>query len=195
MKSRSALLALLLAIATTAAPAVIAAPAHYEVDPQHTFPSFEFSHMGISVWRGRFDRSRGTVAFDRKTGTGSVDITVDTASISFGLDEMDEHARSPEWFDVAKYPTATYKGKLRAEGGVPKAVDGEFTFRGQTKPLTLAIRQFKCIPHPMLRREVCGADAEGELNWGEWGMSKSEYGKGEAGRVKLRIQVEAIQRE
>ena len=108
---------------------------------------------------------------------------------------MDEHARGKDWFDVARYPTATYQGTVQFDGDTPKAVDGQFTFRGTTKPLKLAINSFKCIPHPMFRREVCGADAQGEVNWSEWGMSKSEYGKGDAGRVLLRIQIEALRQD
>lgn len=182
------------AAATLALPA-LAAVEHYEIDPTHTFPSLEFSHMGISVWRGKFDRTRGSVRLDRAAQTGTVEISVDTASINFGLAEMDQHARSPDWFDVAKYPTATYAGTIRFASGQPASVDGRFTFRGQTRPLTLTINSFKCIPHPLYKKEVCGADAQGEVNWSEWGMTHSEYGKGEAGRVLLRIQVEALQQE
>ena len=169
--------------------------AEYVIDPQHTYPSFEFPHMGISMWRGKFDRTRGSVALDRETGTGAVDIVVDTASVNFGLAAMDESARSDKWFDVKQYPNATYKGAIVFADGVPVAVDGQFTFRGVTQPLRLAINTFKCIEHPVFKREVCGADASGELNWSTFGMAMSEYGKGDAGRVTLRIQVEAFRQE
>lgn len=194
MALKFAMAALALALTGTTVAAQAAAE-HYEVDPMHTFPSLEFSHMGISVWRGKFDRSSGTVAINRMAQTGSVDIVVDTASINFGLKEMDEHARSPDWFDVDKYPTATYAGTLQFSGGQPVAVDGKLSFRGQTRPLKLSLNSFKCIPHPIYKKEVCGADAQGELNWSEWGMTHSEYGKGEAGRLVLRIQVEAQKKD
>lgn len=188
-------MAVLAMVLGSAASFAHAAVEHYEVDPTHTYPSLEFSHMGISVWRGKFDRSSGAVAIDRKAQTGSVDIVVDTSSINFGLKEMDEHARSPDWLDVEKYPTATYTGTLKFSGGLPVAVNGQFTFRGQTRPLALTLDSFKCIPHPLYKKEVCGADARGELNWSEWGMTHSEYGKGEAGRLLLRIQVEAQKKD
>ena len=182
------------AVAGTSVPAFAAADS-YTVDPQHTYPSIEFSHMGISVWRGKFDKTRGKITIDRSARTGTADIVIDTASINFGLAAMNEKARSDDFFDAAKFPTATYKGKLKFAGDKPKTVDGQITIMGVTRPLTLSINLFNCMPHPMLKREVCGADAESVVNWSEYGMKLSQYGQGEAGKVQLRIQVEAIKDE
>ncbi|MEQ1438772.1 YceI family protein [Fontimonas sp. SYSU GA230001] len=184
-------------LTTAALLAAATAPAadRYLLDPVHTFPSIEFPHMGISIWRGKFNRTQGEVLLDRKARQGTVDIVVDTASINFGLEAMDDKARSSEWFDVARFPTATYTGTIRFDGDAPAAIDGEITFRGIRKPLPLTINSFNCIPHPLTKKEVCGADAQGELNWSEWGMAYSEYGKGDAGRVTLRIQVEGQKQE
>lgn len=168
----------------------------YPIEPMHTFPAFEFSHMGISVWRGRFDKTSGTITLDRAAKTGSVDVTVQTASISFGLDIMDAKAKSEDFFNVAKYPTATYKGKIQFNGDKPSAIDGTVTLLGVSKPLKLTILSFNCIPHPMNKQQqLCGADAEGEMNWGEYGMKWSQYGQGDAGKTKLRIQVEGIKQD
>jgi polyisoprenoid-binding protein YceI len=165
---------------------------HYDIEPMHTYPSIEFSHMGISVWRGKFDRTTGSITLDREARSGTVDISVDTASVNFGLDEMDKAARSEDWFDVEKYPTATYTGTIRFDGDTPSAVDGRLTFRGVTQALKLSLNSFKCIEHPFYKKQVCGADAQGELNWAAFGMKHSEYGQGDAGRLVLRIQVEAL---
>jgi polyisoprenoid-binding protein YceI len=189
MSFRKCLLAA--AIAGAAFPA-IAAPDNYTIDPTHTYPNIEFSHMGISVWRGKFNKTSGRISLDRAARTGSVEVTIDISSINFGLAAMDEKARSDDFFDTAKFPTVTYKGKLKFAGDKPKSVDGQITIRGITRPATLSINLFDCIPHPMLKKEVCGADAEGELNWSEYGMKMSQYGQGDAGKVRLRIQVEAI---
>lgn len=180
--------------AAMAAPAFAAAD-KYEIEPNHTYPSFEFSHMGISVWRGKFGRTSGRITIDRAAGTGTADIVIDTASIGFGLDKMDVAARSEDWFNVARFPTATYKGTLKFAGDVPRTVEGELTLLGVTRPVKLTINSFKCIPHPMFKKEVCGADAEGDLNWAEYGMRMSKYGEGDAGRVHLRIQVEAVKQD
>jgi polyisoprenoid-binding protein YceI len=181
-------------LAGTGLPA-IAAPTNYTIDPMHTYPSLEFSHMGMSVWRGKFNKSAGKVVLDRAARTGTVDVTIDVSSINFGLAAMDEKARSDDFFDTGKFPTATYKGKIRFSADKPSAVDGQITIRGITRPAVLTINLFNCMPHPMLKKEVCGADAEGELNWSEYGMKMSQYGQGDAGKVRLRIQVEALKDE
>ena len=179
------------AIAGIALPA-LAAPENYTVDPTHTYPNIEFSHMGLSVWRGKFNKTSGKIVLDRAAKSGTVEITIDASSINFGLAAMDEKARSDDFFDTAKFLTASYKGTIRFAGDKPRTVDGQITIRGITRPATLTINIFNCVPHPMLKREVCGADAEGELNWSEYGMKMSQYGQGDAGKVRLRIQVEAL---
>lgn len=182
------------AIASTAVPAV-AAPDNYTIDPAHTYPSIEFSHMGLSVWRGKFNKTSGKVVLDRTAKSGTVEVSIDVSSINFGLPAMDEKARSDDFFDTDKFPTATYKGKINFAGDKPKTIDGQITIRGVSRPATLSIKLFNCMPHPMLKKEVCGADAEGELNWSEYGMKLSQYGQGDAGKVHLRIQVEAFKDE
>jgi len=167
----------------------------YTIDPQHTYPSIAFSHMGISVWRGKFNKTHGSIMLDRAAKSGSADIVIDVASINFGLDAMDEKARSDDFFDVSRFPTATYKGAIKFNGDKPASVDGKITIRGITRPVVLHIELFNCIVHPMLKREVCGAEAQGELNWSEYGMKMSQYGQGDAGKVQLRIQVEAIKND
>jgi polyisoprenoid-binding protein YceI len=181
-------------VAGTTVPAV-AAVENYTIDPTHTFPSLEFDHMGLSTWRGKFDKTSGSISFDRAAKTGKVDVVVDIASINFGLAAMDEKARSEDFFNAAKYPQGTYKGTIKFEGDKPKTVDGSITLLGVTKPLQLTINRFNCIVHPMLKKEVCGADVEGRLNWSEYGMSWSKYGEGDAGKVLLRIQVEALKQD
>jgi polyisoprenoid-binding protein YceI len=171
----------------------LAAPATYNVDPNHTHPSFEADHFGgLSVWRGLFNKTSGTITLDKDKASGTVDITVDAASINFGVPKLDEHVTSAEMLDVAKYPTATYKGKLaKFKDGAPTEVDGQFTLHGVTKPLTLKINSFKCMPNPMTKKEVCGADASATFNRSDYGVS---YGDkyGFKMDVKLQIQVEAI---
>ena len=172
----------------------LAAPVTYKVDPAHTYPSFAADHMaGLSVWRGKFDRSSGTVVLDRAAGTGTVDITVDASSIDFGHEKLNEHAKSAEMFDVQKYPTATYKGTLtNFKDGYPTQVHGELTLHGVTKPLDLTVNQFTCriMPAAMGGKERCGADASASFQRSDFGI---DYGKkyGFSMLVKLEIQVEA----
>jgi polyisoprenoid-binding protein YceI len=175
-----------------AASAAIAAPVKYEVDPKHTHPSFEADHFGgMSVWRGKFNQARGNIVLDREAKSGSVDISIDTSSVDTGLDDLNDHLKKADFFEVEKYPTATYRGKFSAfKDGNPTEVQGELTMRGVTKPVTLKINSFKCMPHPMKKIEFCGADAAATINREDFGIS---WGKnfGFAMDVKLQIQVEA----
>jgi polyisoprenoid-binding protein YceI len=171
-----------------------AAVDHYTIDPNHTYPSFKAAHMAaISYWRGKFDRSSGTVTLDRAAKTGSMEITIDTTSIDFGLDKMNTHAKSDEFFDVEKYPTAVYKGtRMDFDGDTPVAVHGTLTLHGVTRPVDLKIASFKCIPHPVFKREVCGADASAEIDRTEFGMGRGVPDGVPTGKVGIEIQVEAI---
>lgn len=178
--------------------AASAAPVTYTIDPAHTYPSFEADHFGgLSTWRGKFNHTKGTVTLDKSAGTGSVAITVDMDSIDFGLDAMNDQAKKDTLFDVAKYPTATYKGKLAGfVDGKPTRVDGELTLHGVTRPLALQIRSFKCVPDPdpRFKRERCGADALATFKRDAFGMdSGKDYGF--RMDVTLRIQVEAVAAE
>ncbi|KVC76075.1 polyisoprenoid-binding protein [Burkholderia ubonensis] len=167
----------------------------YQFDPTHTYPSFEADHFGgLSVWRGKFDKSSGTVTLDRAAKTGTVDVTTQLASISTGNTKLDEHLQTNEFFDVAKYPEAVYKGTVKFKGDKPAEVVGNLTLHGVTKPLTLKIDSFKCMPHPMLKREVCGIDAVGEFSRDEFGL---DYGKqyGFKMQTKLLITAEAVKQD
>ena len=183
---------LLLAMAALV-PAAIAAPERYAIDPEHTYPSLEFPHMGISVWRGKFRKTRGSVVLDRAGRAGSVDVTVEAASIDFGHNVMNEVAIGADWLNADMHPTLRYIGDIRFEGEVPAAIDGKLTMLGVVRPMELRIHAFKCIRHPLFRREVCGADASGSLDRAEFGM-KQLTADG-AGRITLRIQVEALKQD
>jgi len=171
----------------------IAAPVTYDVDPNHTYPSFEADHFGgLSVWRGKFDKSSGTIVYDKDKGSGTVDITIDAASIDFGHAKLNDHAKSPEMFDVAKFPTATYKGTLaKFKDGAPTEVEGQLTLHGVTKPVKLTINQFKCMMNPMSKKEVCGADASATFNRSDFGVNFGDK-FGFKQEVKLQIQVEGV---
>ena len=190
---RTSFVPALLSVACGAfAVAAVAAPVSYEIDPQHTYPSFEADHMGgMSVWRGKINSSAGKIVLDKEAGTGTVDVTMDMKTIDFGIDALNAHAQTADLFDVAKYPTATYTGKLaKFQNGAPTEVDGTLTLHGVTKPVTLKINSFMCKDHPMKKKEFCGADATATLNRDDFGV---DFGKqmGFKMGVTLRIQIEA----
>jgi polyisoprenoid-binding protein YceI len=166
----------------------------YQLDPDHTYPSFEADHIGgLSVWRGKFDRSQGTVTLDRAAETGTVDVTTDIASVHTGSTKLDQNLQSDQFFDASKFPEATYKGTIKFKGDKPASVVGNLTMHGVTRPLTLKIGSFKCMPHPMLKSEVCGVDAMGEFDRSDFGV---DFGKayGFSMKTRLVISAEALKR-
>jgi polyisoprenoid-binding protein YceI len=168
-----------------------AAPVTYTLDPAHTYPSFEADHFGgLSVWRGKFDSTSGTVVYDKEAKSGSIEVTVDMNTIDFGMAKLNEHAKSAQIFDVAKYPIATYSGKFtKFNGATPTEAQGTLTMHGVTKPVSLMINSFKCMQNPMSKKEVCGADVSATFNRADFGVNFGEqYGFKQ--EVKLQIQVE-----
>lgn len=164
----------------------------YNIDASHTYPSFEADHMGLSFWRGKFTKSSGKIVLDRQSKTGgSVEIAIDASTVDFGHAKMNEKARGDEMFNVAKFPIISYKSTaLKYEGERLVAVDGEMTMLGITKPLSLTLTHFKCVIHPLHKREVCGADAHGRFDRSDFGMNIGlpRFSP----EIKLAIQVEGI---
>ncbi|WGS53803.1 YceI family protein [Paraburkholderia sp. D15] len=165
----------------------------YQLDPTHTYPSFETDHFGgISTWRGKFKKSSGTVVLDRAAKTGTVDVTIDMSSVDIGNDKLDAELVTDKFFDAAKYPSATYKGtQIRFDGDKPVEVIGSLTMHGITRPVNLKIESFKCFTNPMLKREVCGTESTATFNRDDFGI---DFGKAYGFKMQttLHIQAEGI---
>lgn len=163
----------------------------YTLDTGHTFPRFAINHFGFSTHHGQFNKTTGKLVLDRASKTGSIEITVQTASIGTGDPKLEEHLRSPDFFNVEKFPTMVFKSKtVSFNGDVPASAEGELTLLGVTRPLTLTISRVKCAPHPFYKKEDCGAEVSGVLKRSEFGMTKYVPAVGD--EVTLHIQVEAI---
>ena len=179
-----------LAIASTLSTTAFAAD-NYKIDERHTFPSFEISHLGFSIQRGRFNKTSGTIVLDAADQSGSIDISIDAASIDTGLAELEKHLQGEDFFDTAKYPAITFKSKsLRFDGDKLTGADGDFTLLGVTKPVRLKIDQFNCGRHPMTKVAMCGANATAKIKRSDFGMTKYVPAVGD--EVTIAIQVEAI---
>ena len=172
-----------------------AKPITYEIDSSHTFPAFEADHMGgLSLWRGKINSTSGEIVLDKENETGSVNVIMDMSTIDFGHEGMNKHAKNSDMFDVEKYPEAVYKGNLTDFiNGAPTRVKGNLTLHGVTKPVDLDIKSFKCRLHPFKLKQVCGADAYGNIMRDDFGV---DYAKrlGFKMEVALRIGVEAIKK-
>ena len=179
------------AAAVLTAGAVHAQPATYAVDPTHTFATFEISHFGASVNRGRFDKKEGTVQFDRAGKTGKAEITIDIGSVSTGVGPLDGHLKSKDFFNAAEFASAKFvSDKFVFNGDKVTEVTGALTMLGKSNPVTLKATNFNCYQNPMLKREVCGGDFETTITRSQWGMT---YGlPGIPDSIRLLIQIEAV---
>jgi len=113
----------------------------WKVDPQHTAAQFAVKHLMISTVRGEFKGVNGAVNWDTQDITKStVDIVIDTTTVSTGEEKRDGHLKSPDFFDVAKYPTMTVKSKKVEQAGTEKLkVTGDLTIHGTTKEVVLDV--------------------------------------------------------
>jgi len=171
---------LALALVVAALPlSVSAAPESYTIDPYHSYVHFEVDHLGgLSRMRGHFDKTSGKFMIDQAAKTGSLDVTVQTTSVTTGDNDKgtrarsrDEHLRTPDFFNVAEFPTMTFKSsKVVFKGDNPGSVEGNLTLLGVTKPLTLNIERWRCIAHPQSKRDMCGGNATGVVKRSDFGM-------------------------
>ena len=174
-----------------------ASPVTYTIDPNHTHPEFEADHLGgVSIWRGLFKRTSGTIILDAAAQTGTLDVAIDVASVEFGNDKLNEEAvnsSAPPIFEAQKYQSAYFKGTLGGFiNGSPTTVAGLLPLHGITKPVALRINSFKCVVDlPATQKHVCGADAVGTFNRADFGITVGQR-YGFKMEVTLHIQVEAI---
>jgi polyisoprenoid-binding protein YceI len=168
-----------------------AAPETFVIDNSHTFPRFEYSHFGFSNQVSRFDKTSGKIVLDRAAKTGSIDVTIDTASVNTGHTLFNSHIQGEDFLDTKKFPTITYKSsKLNFNGDTLASVDGNLTIKGVSKPVKLEVTSFKCMPHPMLKKDACGANAVARIKRSEFNAGK--YAPNVGDEVTLTIPVEAI---
>jgi polyisoprenoid-binding protein YceI len=169
-----------------------AAPETYVLDSNHSKPRFSYSHFGYSTQQSRFDNATGKIVIDSAAKTGSVDVTIDTTSVNTGYALFNEHIQAADFFDTAKFPTAKFvSSKVNFDGDKVKSVDGTLTIKGISKPVTLTITSFMCMPHPMAKKPACGANATVVVKRSDFNMAKHvPYVSDE---VVIDIPVEAIQ--
>lgn len=180
-----------LLIAATLTSAAYAAPETYAIEPSHSMPRFEYSHFGYSVQLSRFDKTSGSITLDRAKKAGSVDVTIDTKSVNTGSAMFNEHIQGEDFLDTAKYPTITFKSsKVKFDGDKVASVDGDLTIKGVTKPVTLAVNSFLCMPHPMMKKDACGATATAKVKRSDFNMGK--YAPYVGDEVSLTIPVESV---
>lgn len=163
---------LIAALLAGAAATAAAAPVTYTVDPSHTYASYTVNHMGFSLQSGSFTKVDGTVVVDASAHKGAVDVTIAADSLQTFFPARDKHLKSPDFFNVAKYPTLHYKSdKLVFQGDRLTQVDGQLTLLGVTRPVTLQVTQFHHGKNPMTGKDQYGANAEAHIKRSAFGMT------------------------
>lgn len=188
MIKKTLLAAVLAGIAGVAA----AAPVTLTVDPTHTYEQYEIGHMGFSMQTGAFTKTSGTIVVDEAAKTGTVDITIDANSLQTYFAARDSHLKSKEFFNVASFPTMTFKSNnLVFQGDKLAEVKGDLTILGVSKPVTLKVTHFHSGPSPMTKKLTYGVNAETTINRSDFGMKA--YLPGISDQVKLTVVIEAFQ--
>ena len=166
----------------------------WAIDPVHSSISFSVRHLVVSKVRGTLGSFSGaiTVAED---GTPSVTAEIDVTSVNTGNPDRDAHLRTADFFDVEKYPTATFRSTGVQAKGDAYVLDGEFTLKGITKPVSLAL-EFNGVNPGMGHGEVAGFEASVVLNRKEFGIDIDmplETGGAVVGdKVTITLEVEAL---
>jgi polyisoprenoid-binding protein YceI len=163
----------------------------WKIDPSHSGVQFEIRHLGVSNVRGSFAKPTGTIQLDEKDVTGSsVEASIDTTSVSTGEPKRDDHLKSPDFFDVAKFPTMTFKSTSLTRAGGKLQLIGDLTLAGVTKSVTLDLDGPAAPMKTPQGKIVSGFSASGTLSRKNFNFG-SKYGSPMLGDdVKFTIDVE-----
>jgi len=173
-----------------AAPAFAAAE-NYTMDPAHTIPAFEVSHLGFTTQRGRFDKASGKMTLDMAARKGSVEMTIYTGSLDMGAAAWTAHLSDEGLFNVKTYPTMTFKSDhlIFDSDNRVVAAEGELTLIGTTKPVLVTVSGFKCGLNPLNKKPLCAGDVSANIKRSEFGLVKYLGAVGDD--VKISVPVEA----
>lgn len=156
---------------TSFAPAAARAADTYEIDPAHTSVQFSVRHMMISNVRGEFTKLSGKAVGDPAAPTAAVvEATIEAASIDTRNEKRDEHLRAPDFLDVAKFPTITFKSKSVAKAGEGWKLTGDLTLHGVTKPVVLDVTNVTAPTKDPWGNMRIGATASTKINRQDFGI-------------------------
>ena len=153
-------------------------PTNWQLDNSHTRVGFSVEHLGFSTTMGHFDKVDGALTYNIKAPNKTqMNFVIDTNSINTAWAARDEHLRKDEFFNVAKYPTMTFKStKVDFYNPQQAKVTGDFTLLGKTMPLTLNVTLKKIGKSPMTKEPVIGFRATGNIDRAAYGMTAFSQG-------------------
>ena len=190
--AKALLISSALAITTLASAAL---PTQWQLDDSHTRVGFSVNHLGFSTTMGHFNDVKGMVNYDIKApNKANMNFTIATASIDTNWDARDAHLKKEEFFNVAKYPTMTFKStEVTFTNPQQAKVTGDFTMLGQTKPLTLNVTLNKIANSPLTKEPVVGFRATGNIDRAAYGMTA--FASGITTEVPIQIDGELIEKK
>ena len=196
MKTIRRTLLVFLTATATALFALPSAAADWNVDAAHSNVGFEVKHMAISKVKGSFGEVSGTLTGeDGKPGTFSVEVTIQVGSITTGNTERDDHLKSPEFFDAAKFTTMNFKSTGVKMDGDEGTLTGELTLHGVTKTIDLELEYLGLVNDPWGNTRM-GFSAEGKIDRRDYGLTWSKAletgGLVVAHDVKIVLEVEVV---
>lgn len=178
------------ALSALVAPA-LAAPTTYTLDPAHTGVTATWSHFGFSNPSAHFGDVDGSLTYDpANVAASSVAVTLPLSGLEAFTDKFNTHLNSADFFDSAKFPTASFKStKVEAAGKDKLKVTGDLTIKGITKPVVLDVTLNKAADHPVKKTASIGFDATAMVKRSDFGLGA--YAPMVSDEVKLRITTEA----
>lgn len=194
LKNTAKAIAISAALATTTM-ASAELPSQWQLDDSHTRVGFSVNHLGFSTTMGHFNEVKGVVNYDIKAPAKTdMNFTIATDSIDTNWDARDEHLKKDEFFNVAKYPTMTFKSTdITFKNPQQAKVTGDFTMLGQTKPLTLDVTLNKIANSPLTKEPVVGFRATGIIDRAAYGMTA--FSDGITTDVPIQIDGELVEKK
>lgn len=179
---------------------LVASASTWNIDPDHSNIGFKVKHMMVSNVKGSFEKHTGVIEIDDKDITKSkVQVSIDTASINTNIQKRDDHLRSVDFFDVAKYPTMTFVSKKVAKAGKDKLkVTGDLTLHGVTKQVVLDVEgptQESKDPWGNIRKGITATTKINRKDFGlVWNAALETGGVAVGEEVTITLEIEAIRK-
>lgn len=167
----------------------------WTLDTSHSAAEFAVKHLMISTAKGHFKTFTGTGETNADGTLKSAELTIDASSINTNVEARDNHLRSPDFFDVAKFPTITFKSTKIEQQGTDITITGDLTMHGVTKPVTLKGELTSAVTDPWGNQRTALA-VSSKINRKEWGLHWNQaleaggFAVGE--EVKLSVEFEAV---
>jgi polyisoprenoid-binding protein YceI len=190
---RMSRLALPLLSALAMAATALAQVGNWQIDPNHSAAQFSVRHLGVSTVRGAFTKVTGSAKYDpANPASDSLDATIDVSSVDTRVEMRDKDLRSPNFFDVEKYPTITFHSKsVKAAGAGKLEITGDLTIHGVTKEVVLDVDGPSApIKDPWGNQRI-GASASTRVNRHDFGVNGGAGAVGDD--INITIDVELIQ--